>query len=276
MTESNRMASGAEVSTEGKRVWVVGASTGIGLALTARLLSAGYRVVASARRATGSSALSDLEAQYPKHLRCVDMDVTHTESPDEMARAVDQAWSKFEGLDLWFYNVGVYELASFKDSRFEDYARMNASNYLGCVALMHALRPKVLAGEGPARWVWNLSIANQIGLPYGGGYSAPKAALLNLAEALQPELRDVGVRLQVVNHGFVKTRLTAKNPFTMPALMTPETAAERLFKLIDRPLTRPGPFETHFPKRLTLFLKLMRHLPYAWQLALTRKMLPHD
>ncbi|KUJ72487.1 SDR family oxidoreductase [Thiomicrospira sp. WB1] len=256
-----------------RRVWVVGASTGIGLALTARLLAGGFAVVASSRQATDNRALQELDAIYPGQLACVDLDVTQ---PDTLASAVDQAWSKFQGLDVWFYNVGVYERVSFQNSRFEDYARMNAANYLGCVALMHALRPHVLAGEGPVRWIWNLSIANQIGLPYGGGYSAPKAALLNLAEALAPELYALNVRLQVVNHGFVKTRLTAKNPFQMPALMRPEQAADHLYALIDRPFDRPGRFETHFPKRLTWVLKLLRHLPYAWQLALTKKMIAHD
>lgn len=282
-----------QTPTNGPRFWLVGASSGIGLALCERLLAAHFCVVATARDATGNEALRQLQGRYPSQLALVDMDVSAPYA--QIASQVYQAWQCFSGLDIWFYNVGVYHLADFSQSDYSAFVEMTQANYLGCVAIWHALRDqRIQAGQStqPMRWIWNLSIANQVGLPYGGGYSAPKAALLNLAEAMRPELPLHQVHLQVINHGFVKTRLTAKNPFKMPALMTVDEASEAIMAMIGpahaltaerhfRPPVRfwqrwnplnllACDFETHFPKRLTLFLKWMRLLPYAWQLALTR------
>jgi short-subunit dehydrogenase len=251
-------------------MWIVGASSGIGLHLTERLLQAGYQVVASARNAEESADLSALESQFPGQLACLDVDVSVPESlPDKTA----QAWRIFGQVDVWFYNAGTYTPSPWQEAKWSDYLTMTQVNYLGCVALQLAVRDVWLHHDKPPmRWVWNLSIASQVGLPYGGGYSAPKAALFNLAESLQPELQQVGIRLQVVNHGFVKTRLTAKNTFEMPGLMTPEAAAERI---ADWLASDSHGFELHFPKKLTWVLKLLRCLPSRWVFALTRRMLKH-
>jgi len=91
-----------------------------------------------------------------------------------------------------------------------------------------------------------------------------------LAESLQPELSVKGIQLQVINHGFVKTRLTQKNSFEMPELMSPEEAAENIMKEIKN----ADRFEIHFPFKLSTFLQLLRLMPYRISLALTKKMLP--
>jgi short-subunit dehydrogenase len=123
--------------------------------------------------------------------------------------------------------------------------------------------------QGHGRWVFNGSLASYFGLPYGGGYSAPKAALMNLAESIQPELLAKNIKLQTINHGFVKTRLTDKNDFDMPELMAVETAAEKIAEALEGPYR----FETHFPPKLSFFLRMLRVLPYGIALALTRRML---
>ncbi|MGC9385466.1 MAG: SDR family NAD(P)-dependent oxidoreductase [Hydrogenovibrio sp.] len=252
-------------------IWLVGASSGIGLSLVERWLSQGCRVVASARTAETSEPLASLKQRFPESLQCLNLDVTATADEAALKHAVDQAWAFFGRVDVWFYNAGVYVPGAWEAMTWDDYRQMTQVNYLGCVALQLALRDVWLAqGRPPMRWVWNLSIANQVGLPYGGGYSAPKAALLNLAESLQPELAQKGIRLQVVNHGFVKTRLTEKNDFAMPGLMSVEAAAERIADWLDRPTSG---FELHFPKKLTLFLKVLRCLPSGLRLAVTRRLL---
>lgn len=249
-------------------IWIVGASSGIGLQLTERLLNQGYRVVASARSSESSAQLSALKTRFPEDLACLDVDVTQ---PESLPAKAAQAWRIFEQLDVWFYNAGTYTPTPWQEAEWSDYLMMTQVNYLGCVALQLAMRDEWRArGKPPMRWIWNLSIANQVGLPYGGGYSAPKAALLNLAESLWPELQQAGIRLQVVNHGFVKTRLTAKNTFEMPALMTPDETATRIADWLAKD---SNDFELHFPKKLTWVLKLMRCLPTRWTLALTRRML---
>ena len=248
-----------------QKVWLVGASQGIGLALLKTWLEQGAQVVASARNTGNNSELAALKTAYPQQLYLLDLDVTTDAALDDL---VAEAWHAFDGLDAWFYNVGSYFPMSSHDWDLAAFMQMNQANYLGAVKLMLPLRDYFVA-QGHGRWIWNASVAGYFGLPYGGGYSAPKAALINLAESLAPELAEQGIRLQIINHGFVKTRLTAKNDFAMPGLMKPEQAAAA----IDRGLKRNRGFEIRFPRGLVSFLSLLKCLPYRLSLALTRRML---
>jgi short-subunit dehydrogenase len=112
------------------------------------------------------------------------------------------------------------------------------------------------------------SLAGYCGLPYGAPYGASKAALINLAESLRPELEARGVRLRVVNPGFVRSRLTDKNRFRMPYLMEPDQAARAVMRRLDR-----EGFEIAFPSPLVWRLRLLRALPYRLFFHLTRRML---
>lgn len=248
-----------------QRIWLVGASQGIGLELTKIWLNQGNKVIASARQAESSPELAELSASYPEQLHCLNLDVANAKDCSSKA---DQAWSLFGGLDLWFYNVGAYQPMTSEQWDLASFERMNQANYMGAVNLMLPLWP-YFKQQGHGRWVWNASLASYFGLPYGGGYSAPKAALVNLAESLQPELAQQGVKLQLINHGFVRTRLTAKNTFEMPGLVEPEQAANWIAQGIEK----NSGFEIRFPFKLRAMLSLLKCLPYSWSLALTRKML---
>ena len=249
-----------------KRVWIVGGSSGIGLELVKKWLQEGVFVISSARQASSSNELLALKQIYEKQLQIVDIDVTSTES---VKKAVPQVWKRFEGIDVWFYNAAVYEVMSTEEWNVEHFEAMMQINYMGAVRVMNELLP-YFEKEGEGRWIWNASLSSYFGLPLGGGYSAPKAALLNLAESLQPELSVKGIQLQVINHGFVKTRLTQKNSFDMPELMTPEEAAEKIIQGTKN----SNRFEIHFPFKLSTFLQALRLMPYRISLALTKKMLP--
>ncbi len=249
-----------------KRIWIVGGSSGIGLELVKKWLLEDSFVVVSARHASDTKDLLALKHIYETQLQIVDIDVT---SMDSVSKAVYQAWGRFDGLDVWFYNAAVYEVMSVKEWNVAHFDDMMQVNYMGAVKVMSELIPYFEAQKS-GRWIWNASLSSYFGLPLGGGYSAPKAALVNLAEALQPELGAKGIELQVINHGFVKTRLTQKNTFEMPELMTPEDAAENIIKGINKPYR----FEIHFPFKLSTFLQTLRIIPYRLSLAMTKKMLP--
>ena len=251
-----------------QRIWIVGASSGIGLELVKIWLSQGHFVVASARNASSTKALLSLKYIYEAQLQIVDMDVT---SMDSVKKAVPQAWKRFDGLDIWFYNAAVYEVMSVKEWNVAHFEAMMQVNYMGAVRVMSEIVPYFEA-QNSGRWIWNASLSSYFGLPLGGGYSAPKAALANLAEALQPELSAKGIQLQIINHGFVKTRLTEKNSFEMPELMSPEQAAQNIAKEIEKAYR----FEIHFPFKLSAFLQVLRLIPYKLSLALTKKMLPKE
>ncbi|MFC2074170.1 SDR family NAD(P)-dependent oxidoreductase [Campylobacterota bacterium] len=248
-----------------KRIWLVGGSSGIGLELVKLWLINDDKLIVSARHASSSDILQSLKEVYPDNLALIDMDVSDTDSINE---GVQKAWKVYEGLDMWFYNAGAYETMKVHEWKFEHFKQMNTVNYLGAVNLTTELIPMYEA-QGYGHCVYNLSLSSYIGLPYGGGYSAPKAALLNLAESIQPELYAKNIRLQVINHGFVKTRLTSKNDFDMPQLMEPEVAARKIFEGLNKPYT----FEIRFPFALSQFLRVLRLLPYKLSLALTKKAL---
>lgn len=249
-----------------RRIWLVGASQGVGLELVKYWLNKGCSVIASARSAEESTELALLKQQYKTQLVCLNIDISQ---PDTCTSKAEEAWSAFGGLDLWFYNVGTYQPMTTSEWDWQSFVAMNQTNYLGAVALMIPLQ-KLFQQQGKGgRWVWNASLAAYFGLPYGGGYSAPKAALVNLAESLHPELAQQGIRLQIINHGFVRTRLTEKNTFTMPGLLEPAAAAQ----LIAEGVAKNKSFEIRFPRRLRLILSLLKSLPYAWSLRLTHKML---
>lgn len=249
-------------------VWIVGASQGIGLALSRQLLQNGFTVVASSRKATRSSELVQLQQRFNSgKLHLLDCDV----SEENLQSYCQQAWELAGGLDYWFYNVGVYQPMSVSEWDWNSFNLMNQSNYLGAVKLMIALQRLQAQHDKPMHWIWNISLAADFGLPYGGGYSAPKAALLNLAESIAPELARQRIKLQVINHGFVKTRLTAKNRFAMPGLMEPDEAARKIV-----PLFGQNRFELRFPWTLSIILGTLKRLPKSWSLYISKRMLKDD
>ncbi|BBP43178.1 SDR family NAD(P)-dependent oxidoreductase [Thiosulfativibrio zosterae] len=252
----------------GRRIWLVGGSEGIGLAMTQQLLGANHQLVVSARAAEQHEALLTLQQNYPTQLFLLNLDVTQK---DDLPAKIDQAWSFLGGFDAWIYNAGAYIPMTIDEWNVDAFEQMNAINYLGAVYIMHGLLPKFkaqAAGELSPQWLWNISLAGDFGLPYGGGYSAPKAALQNLAESLYPELKQAGIALKVVNHGFVQTRLTAKNDFAMLGLMTPEAAATKIIAALDS-----HKFEHRFPWNLAWVLGTIKRLPKSWALKITQGML---
>lgn len=246
-------------------IWIIGASSGIGLELLKRWLEDGHNVVASSRSAQSSTELVELKNSYSDRLVLLDLDVSASQ---DSSPVVQQAWDAFGYLDRWFYNAGAYDVLKLSDWDESKFEMMTQTNYMGAVRIMIPLSKKFVA-QGYGEWIWNSSLSSYFGLPYGGAYSAPKAALVNLAESIEPELRSYGIRLRIINHGFVKTRLTRKNTFTMPQLMEPSDAAKHIADALD---VSEG-FEIRFPKFLTFMLALIRFIPYSLSLRLTKKAL---
>ena len=247
-----------------ERIWIIGGSSGIGLELVKILLDDGFKLVVSSRTATKNEHLEKLQINFKNSLYLIDLDVNDEHFKDKIA----EAFGVYDGLDIWFYNAAVYEVMGIDNWDKEKFIQLNNTNYLGVVKLMTDILP-FFEKQKYGRWIWNLSLSSYFGLPKGGAYSAPKAALLNLAQSIQPELKNINIDLQVVNHGFVKTRLTAKNDFEMPQLMSPEFTALNIYKKIKN----SNSFETSFPFKLSAFLRLLSILPYKISLAITRKMI---
>ena len=188
------------------------------------------------------------------------MDATQ---PDDWARVRDALLAEWGGIDLVVYLAGDYvpmRADEFDLSRAEQVIDVN---FNGALRLLATVLPDLRPGGGIA---FVASVAGYRGLPKALCYGPGKAALIHLAECLYLDLAPRGIGVWVINPGFVQTRLTAQNDFSMPALQTPEQAA---LAVLDG--FRTGHFEIHFPKRFTRLLKLLSLLPYRWYFPLIRR-----
>ncbi|QTN26768.1 SDR family NAD(P)-dependent oxidoreductase [Rhodoferax sp. AJA081-3] len=244
----------------GKTVWIVGASSGIGKATAAALHALGARVVVSARNAQSLAAFVDT---HPGS-RALALDVTQRQAVQSRA-----AQLLAQGpLDCVVYCAGHYNAMRADALDVADMLRHNDVNYLGALYLLDAVLPALLArGSGHISLVG--SVAGYRGLPNSLAYGPTKAALINLAETLYLDLHTKGLGVSIINPGFVQTPLTAGNDFAMPALLTPEQAAQAILRGWGR-----GAFEIHFPKRFTLWLKALRILPNRLFFQLVRRIAP--
>lgn len=229
-----------------KTVWITGASTGIGREIALMLASAGVSVAASARSADKLAALGASVRAYP-------LDVTDADAVAETARQIER---ELGPIDLAIFGAGTYAPVDVTAIRPADFARMMSTNYQGVVNGLAALSPRMIArGQGHISWI--ASVAGYNGLPKAAAYGPTKAALINLGESLYPEMKRLGVKISVINPGFVSTPMTAQNDFPMPFLMKPEDAARRTIAGLQS-----GRFEIAFPTRFAMILKLARLLPY--------------
>lgn len=241
-----------------QRVWLVGASTGIGAALATRLLERGARVALSARSADKLHAIA---GGRPNALALA-VDVTEPGSFESAHQRIVAAWG---GVDLAVYLAGTYTPTRAWELTVERARSHVEANLMGAFNMLPVVLPSMLArGAGGVALV--SSVAGYRGLPNSIVYGPTKAALINLAEALYLDLAPKGIGAYVINPGFVETPLTAQNEFKMPALISSAAAAAEIVKGFER-----GEFEIHFPKRFTGWLKALRHLPYAAYFPAIRK-----
>ncbi len=241
--------------------WIVGGSSGIGRALAEGLLLQGDRVVVSARHLEG---LADLAERYGDQVQLIAVDVTEPETLDKGLSELLARWARIDRVILNAADYSPMSLADFDPALFE---RLMQINYMGVIHGINAVRQQFLQ-QGAGQILITASVAGFRGLPYAAPYGATKAALINMAESLAPEFARKGVLLRVINPGFVRTALTAKNDFEMPGILEPEEAARLILKKLDR-----RGFELLVPTGFGLVMKLIRILPYPLFFALTRRML---
>ena len=236
----------------GRHVWLVGASTGIGRATAALLHRRGAQVTLSARRV---EPLDTFVADHPG-AQALALDATDA---DAVRAAANRLLQQHGRIDLAMYCAGHYRAMTAMDFDLGEALRHQQVNVVGALNLLDAVLPPLLrqaAAGAPAHLSLVASVAGYRGLPNALAYGPTKAALINLAEVLYLDLHSRGAGVSLINPGFVETPLTAQNSFHMPALITPEAAAEAIVAGWEK-----GEFEIHFPKRFTRLLKAMRQLP---------------
>jgi short-subunit dehydrogenase len=247
-------------SWAGQKIWLIGASSGIGAALARQALTVGAHVTLSARRQT---QLDEVAAGH-SHAYIVQLDVLDGAA---WQNAYAQVCRTMGTPDLVVLCAADYRPERSWDVKSEQAEHMLRVNLVSAYAALETVLPAMLAqGRGGIALI--ASVAGFMGLPNASVYGPSKAALINLAEILYGDLHPKGINVYLINPGFVKTELTAKNTFAMPALLTPQQAAQTIWRGI-----RAGDFEIHFPWRFTQVMKLLQLLPYRLRFALLARFL---
>ena len=246
------------MSENQKKIWITGASSGIGKALAEKFAAEGWKVAASARRKEILDKMSSHENifSYP-------MDVTNQ---DQIKTSFEKIIEDFKGLDLCVFSSGTYDPKLEQGINIKQNKFVMETNFFGVLYCINAVE-NYFKNKKDGHISIVSSVAAYRGLPNSSGYGPSKAALTNLTESLYFDFKKYNVRISLVSPGFIKTPLTDKNDFSMPFIKSPEFAAEKMFN----GLTKSKAFEIHFPRALTILLKIFRVLPYKIYLFLIDK-----
>jgi short-subunit dehydrogenase len=229
----------------GRRVWVTGASSGIGAALVKELVRRGCRVAASARRA------EKLEALGPRVV-AVPLDVTDR---DAVLAAEQRVREDLGGIDVAIMSAAYWQQFTV-DAWDSDVLRNHFdTNVMGMAHVVESVLPE-MRRRAAGRIVGLASVAGYRGFPRSEAYSATKAAEINMLESLRIDLRPFGITVQTVCPAFVRTDLTAKNTFPMPFMLEPDDAARRICRGIEKDKA-----EIVFPFPMMLGMKALRLVP---------------
>lgn len=243
------------------RVWVVGASSGIGAAVAQALLAAGASVAISARDAVKLEAVGR-SAPAAASVMIAPLDFTDVAA---VSTVLERVRTTLGGLDLVLIVAGTHQEIRAWELTAANARALLETNLHGPVGTVAAVVPVLLAqGHGAIGLV--SSLAGYRGLPKALVYGASKAALINFAETLYLDLRPRNLGVYLINPGFVKTPLTERNTFSMPHLISAEDAASAILRGLER-----GEFEIDFPKAFSRQMKLLRHLPHRLYFAAVRR-----
>ncbi len=247
------------MSENQKKIWITGASSGIGKALAKKFALEGWKVAISARRKELLNEIADIENISPFPL-----DVTDKQ---ETENVFNKILKELGGIDICVFCSAVYNRKTEKEINIEQIKKTFDVNFLGnvnCVKVVEAYFKNKKTGLISIV----SSIASYRGLPNSSGYGPSKAALTNFAESIYFDFKKFNVKIKLISPGFIKTPMTDTNEFPMPFIKPVEFAADKIYN----GLLKSTAFELHFPKELTLFLKFLRILPYRVYLFLVDKL----
>jgi len=246
------------MSENQKKIWITGASSGIGKAVAEKFAAEGWMVAASARRQEILNKMAENQNifAYP-------LDVTQKEN---VTKTFNNIIEDFKNVDICLFCSGTYDPKLEQEINIEQNKFVMETNYFGVLNCIKAVETYFKNKKSGQISIVS-SVAAYRGLPNSSGYGPSKAALTNLTESIYFDFKKHKVKISLVSPGFIKTPLTDKNEFPMPFIRSPEFAADKIFQ----GLTKKNIFEVHFPLGLTLTLKFLRILPYKIYLFLIDK-----
>lgn len=246
---------------KGRRVWLTGASSGIGRAVTLELTKQGAIVAISSRRA---ETLQALTADAPDRIFAFPLDVTDRAANQKVAAEIAE---QLGGIDIAFFNAGTCEYVDVRHFDSALFERTYRTNVLSMAYGIEAALPFLRKSARPLL-VGMSSTASYGGLPRASAYGGSKAAIKNMFESLRLDLSAEKIPVSIVCPGFVRTPLTDQNDFPMPMRIEADDAARRIVRGLAR-----GTQEIHFPRRFSLMLKLFTSLPSPIYTAIASRLL---
>ncbi len=245
-----------------KRVWITGASQGIGRALALALAEFGVHVAVSARNQEKLEQLADQSRHLTGSIQAFPLDVTDRHAVAKTVNHIESSWGE---IDLAVLNAGTFIAMDAAEFDCDTVAQQLDLNVMGVCYCIEPLISHFLPRKR-GHIAINGSLAGYRGLPRSGGYGASKAALINLAESLKLDLNSYNIKVQIINPGFVKTPLTDKNDFDMPFLMESDKAAQAMIRGF-----KSSRFEIRFPRLFGFILGTLKRLPYGLYFSLIQK-----
>ena len=232
-----------------KLIWITGASSGIGRALSIKFAKEGWVVAASARRENLLKELYELD----ENIHPFPLDVTN---PDQCKIIFENIVKRFDDIEISVFCTGIHDPKSEKEFNLDKIREIMEVNYFGTMNSINSVY-KYYSKKKSGQISIVSSVAGYRGLPAAGAYCASKSALSSFAESLHFEMKRNNVRVSLISPGFIKTPMTDKNEFPMPMIKSPEFAAEQIYN----GLVKSSSFEIHFPKLFTYIMKFLKILP---------------
>ena len=244
----------------GKRIWIIGASSGIGEACGEALILHGAKVALSSRRVERLNAIA-AKAKIDQAM-VIPLDITNQEQLEQGYKTILDTWGS---LDVLLFVSGIYTPLRATEFDYQIAKETIEANLLGPMRAVALVLPEMLNRHSGHIAIVG-SVAGYSGLPKALAYGPTKAGIVNFCETLYYDLLPQGISVHMISPGFVATEATAKNDFEMPALISAQEAATEILSGIQA-----GEFDIHFPKRFSRFLKFLRILPYPLYFWIVRR-----
>ena len=231
-----------------KKVWITGASSGIGKAVAEKFAKENWKVAISARR---EELLNEMAKD--KNIFAYPTDVT---DQDKIQETFNKILKDFGNIDLCIFSSGTYERKSEKGLNVGNIKKVMEVNFLGVVSCVKTVQEYFQNKKSGHISIVSSPVGYR-GLPKSSGYTASKASLNNFTQGMYFDFKKFNVRVTLISPGFIKTALTDKNEFKMPFLKNTSYAAEKIYDgLINKKA-----FEIIFPPPIALIYKIFQILP---------------
>tara|TARA_B100002051_G_scaffold268465_1_gene298393 strand:+ start:515 stop:1267 length:753 start_codon:yes stop_codon:yes gene_type:complete len=236
------------MSENQKKVWITGASSGIGKAVAEKFAKENWRVAISARR---TEILDEIAKN--ENIFAYPMNVTDTKKTQE---TFDKILKDFGNIDLCIFSSGTYERKSEKGINVENIKNVMEVNFLGVVSCVKAVEEYFKSKKNGHLAIVSSPVGYR-GLPKSSGYTPSKASLNNFTQGIYFDFKKFNIRVTLISPGFIKTALTDKNEFKMPFLKDTSYAAEKIYN----GLVNKKSFEIIFPPQIAFIYKIFQILP---------------